>query len=151
MSIPVGTITAWSTNTAPEGWLICNGGAISRTTYKNLFNVIGTTFGTGDGKSTFNLPHIVNRLPLNTNGYIGGKADGILPNIFGDVTIGAANKNQIGGCLALSDTGSTSDPQGSGRTSARLSFDASRSSSVYTPYVTYVLPAWLETRYIIKY
>ena len=57
MSIPIGTITAWSTNTAPKGWLICNGGAISRTTYINLFNVIGTTFGTGDGNSTFNLPN----------------------------------------------------------------------------------------------
>ena len=59
MSIPIGTITAWSTNTAPKGWLICNGGVISRTTYINLFNVIGTTFGIGDGNSTFNLPYCV--------------------------------------------------------------------------------------------
>lgn len=53
---PVGTIITWASNNAPDGYLICNGAAISRTTYARLFNVIGTTWGAGDGNTTFNLP-----------------------------------------------------------------------------------------------
>lgn len=45
-------------NTAPNGFLKCNGAAISRTTYANLFAAIGTTFGVGDGSTTFNLPDL---------------------------------------------------------------------------------------------
>jgi microcystin-dependent protein len=43
--------------TAPSGWLICNGSAVSRTTYADLFTAIGTTFGVGNGSTTFNLPN----------------------------------------------------------------------------------------------
>lgn len=43
---------------APEGWLICDGSAISRTTYSTLFSVISTIYGTGDGSTTFNIPNI---------------------------------------------------------------------------------------------
>ena len=55
-SDPVGTLKAWGGSTPPAGWLICDGSAISRTTYKALFNVIGTTYGNGNGSTTFNLP-----------------------------------------------------------------------------------------------
>ena len=55
-SIPVGTEALWATATAPTGWLEENGAAISRTTYADLYAVIGTTYGVGDGSSTFNLP-----------------------------------------------------------------------------------------------
>jgi microcystin-dependent protein len=54
--MPTGSVVTWLTATAPEGWLICNGDAISRITYADLFSVIGTTFGVGDGSTTFNLP-----------------------------------------------------------------------------------------------
>lgn len=53
-----GTIAYMGINSAPLGWLKANGAAISRTTYADLFSVIGTTFGTGDGLSTFNLPDL---------------------------------------------------------------------------------------------
>lgn len=53
--LPVGSITAYSGTTAPEGFLICDGSAISRTTYSALFEVIGTTYGVGDGASSFNI------------------------------------------------------------------------------------------------
>ena len=56
--LPTGTIITWSANDAPDGYLICNGAAISRTTYARLFNVIGTTWGKGDEKSTFNVPNL---------------------------------------------------------------------------------------------
>lgn len=51
-----GLIMAWPTNTAPNGWLECDGSAVSRTTYADLFAVIGTNYGSGDGSTTFNLP-----------------------------------------------------------------------------------------------
>lgn len=56
----VGTIEMWGGNTAPDGYLICDGGAISRTVYKDLFDAIGTTYGAGDGTTTFNLPNFAN-------------------------------------------------------------------------------------------
>ena len=55
---PTGTIIIWSAPTPPAGYLICDGSAISRTTYARLFNVIGTTWGAGDGNTTFNLPNL---------------------------------------------------------------------------------------------
>lgn len=55
---PLGTINAFGGSTAPEGWLLCQGQAISRTTYKDLFAVIGTKFGSGDGNTTFNVPDL---------------------------------------------------------------------------------------------
>ena len=53
---PVGSIQAYGGTTAPTGWLICQGQAVSRTEYADLFNAIGTNYGSGDGSSTFNLP-----------------------------------------------------------------------------------------------
>jgi microcystin-dependent protein len=55
-SVPTGAISAYAGTTAPTGYLLCNGAAVSRTTYAALFAVIGTSFGQGDGSSTFNLP-----------------------------------------------------------------------------------------------
>lgn len=53
---PVGMITDYGGSVAPAGWLICDGQAVSRTTYADLFAVIGVTYGDGDGSTTFNLP-----------------------------------------------------------------------------------------------
>ena len=65
---PVGLISTYAGSTAPSGWLICDGSAISRTTYANLFSVIGTTFGSGDGSSTFNLPNLKGKIPVGLDG-----------------------------------------------------------------------------------
>ena len=54
----VGTVLAFAMESAPSGWLKCNGAAISRTTYSALFTAIGTTFGAGDGSTTFNVPDL---------------------------------------------------------------------------------------------
>lgn len=61
--IPTGAIQMWSTASAPIGFLICNGSAVSRTAFAELFSVIGITFGAGDGSTTFNLPNYTNRMP----------------------------------------------------------------------------------------
>lgn len=59
-----GEVKLWSTATAPSGWLECDGAAVSRTTYAALFAVIGTTFGAGDGSTTFNVPDLRGRAPI---------------------------------------------------------------------------------------
>ena len=56
--IPTGTIVPWSDSSIPSGFLECNGAAVSRTTYSALFAIVGTTYGAGDGSSTFNLPDL---------------------------------------------------------------------------------------------
>ncbi len=55
-TVPIGVVMPFTTGTAPAGYLKCDGTAVSRTTYSDLFDVIGTGFGVGDGSTTFNLP-----------------------------------------------------------------------------------------------
>jgi microcystin-dependent protein len=69
----------WGTATAPTGYLLCAGAAVSRSTYSALFAVISTTFGIGDGSTTFNLPDYTNRMPYGTTlGTTGGSADAVV-------------------------------------------------------------------------
>ena len=56
--VPTGAFMFFAMNTPPTGWLKANGAAISRTTYSALFDAIGTTFGSGNGSTTFNLPDL---------------------------------------------------------------------------------------------
>lgn len=72
---PVGVMNMWPTNTAPTGWLLCYGQAVSRSTYAALFAVIGTTFGAGDGSTTFNLPDMRGRVPLGQDDMGGSSAN----------------------------------------------------------------------------
>ncbi|MEM5794749.1 MAG: tail fiber protein [Bacillota bacterium] len=58
MLIPAGAVQPFAMSVAPAGWLKCNGAAVSRTTYAALFTAIGTTFGAGNGSTTFNLPDL---------------------------------------------------------------------------------------------
>src|SRR6056300_159279 len=62
--IPTGTIVPWSDSTVATGFLECDGTAVSRTTYADLFAVIGTTYGVGAGSSTFNLPDLQDNVPV---------------------------------------------------------------------------------------
>lgn len=81
-SLPIGSIIPYSGETAPEGYSICDGKELNRETYKELFSIIGTTFGNGDGSSTFNLPDLKGRVSVgvdnsdtdfNTLGKVGGE------------------------------------------------------------------------------
>lgn len=75
ITVPTGAIIVWTTNTAPTDFLLCYGQAVSRTTYADLFSVIGTNFGTGDGSTTFNLPDLRGRFPLGQDDMGGTGAD----------------------------------------------------------------------------
>ena len=63
-TFPIGAISPYAGSIAPTNWLICDGRAISRFTYSDLFNAIGTTYGSGDGNTTFNLPNLKGRVPV---------------------------------------------------------------------------------------
>lgn len=73
---PVGTITSYGGTTDPAYWLICDGRAISRTAYAELFAVIGTTYGSGDGSTTFNIPDLRGRVAVGHNTTYGLGASG---------------------------------------------------------------------------
>lgn len=61
---PAGAVSQFAGAVAPDGWLLCDGSAVSRTTYARLFAVIGTTYGAGNGTTTFNLPNLKGRVPV---------------------------------------------------------------------------------------
>ncbi|MCC6798319.1 MAG: tail fiber protein [Candidatus Hydrogenedentes bacterium] len=67
-SIPVGTVIDFAGAAAPSGYLACDGSAVSRTTYSDLFEAIGTTYGAGDGSTTFNLPDFRRRVAMGSGG-----------------------------------------------------------------------------------
>ena len=64
----VGAIKPWTKATAPDGYLLCDGAAVSRTTYADLFAVVGTTYGTGDNSTTFNVPNLQGKMPQGFDG-----------------------------------------------------------------------------------
>lgn len=63
-TLPIGVIMPFGSDTIPENWLLCNGQTVSRTDYQELFNIIGTTYGSGDGFTTFNLPDLQGKIPV---------------------------------------------------------------------------------------
>ena len=64
----VGTIKPWGKTTAPNGYLLCDGSAVSRTTYAELFAILSTTYGVGDGSLTFNVPQLQGKTPQGYDG-----------------------------------------------------------------------------------
>jgi|TARA_R110000737_G_scaffold162240_1_gene190121 microcystin-dependent protein len=66
--IPTATIVPWTASSVPSGFLECDGTAVSRTTYAALFAVVSTTYGAGNGSSTFNLPNLQDNAPVGKSG-----------------------------------------------------------------------------------
>ena len=66
--IPTATIVPWSAASVPTGFLECNGQTVSRSTYSALFAIVGTTYGAGDGSSTFLVPNIQDNVPVGKSG-----------------------------------------------------------------------------------
>jgi len=61
---PVGSVQMFAGSSAPDSWLLCGGQAVSRSTYATLFSLVGTTYGSGDGSTTFNVPNLSGRVPV---------------------------------------------------------------------------------------
>tara|TARA_R100000008_G_C3587569_1_gene173752 strand:- start:1632 stop:2912 length:1281 start_codon:yes stop_codon:yes gene_type:complete len=137
--VPVGTVSLWSGATAPTGFLLCDGSAISRTTYAGLFALIGTTYGAGDTTTTFAVPDLRDRLPL-------GK--GTNNSTLGAVTTGASGSSIVATAAA---TQSITTTTGTFSTSAKDSSTGSAITGVTTSSHTHnvTLPTQVMN-YIIK-
>lgn len=95
-SVPAGAVIDFAGASAPSGWLLCYGQAVSRTTFAALFTAIGTTYGTGDGSTTFNVPDARGRVIAGQDDMGGTSADrltGLSGGIDGD-TLGAVGGSQ---------------------------------------------------------
>lgn len=143
-----------TSSTIQNGWLLCNGAAISRTTYANLFDKIGTTYGSGDGSTTFNIPDLRDRyiIGADTNA-LGAYISEQLPNISGDITglrdtVDVGNNGKTSGAFVGYSTGG-GNGAGAGANSPYANFSASRSNSIYTDN-GHVYPASIALNYIIK-
>lgn len=153
--LPVGSVIASATNATPVGYLICNGAAISRTTYAALFAAIGTIYGTGDGSTTFNLPNLVDRF-IQGSRTSGTVIDAGLPNIKGSVnnvlqTFGWDSSAAAGsGAIVITGLTEMAGTHGTGYGGVGIEFDASKSNSIYGNSTT-VQPPALTMRYYIKY
>jgi microcystin-dependent protein len=82
--VPVGSVINFAGTSAPSGWLLCFGQAISRATYSALFAVLGTTYGAGDGSTTFNLPDLRGRVIAGKDD-MGGTSANRLTNVSGSL------------------------------------------------------------------
>ena len=152
----IGKVDWFAFNTAPDGYLVCNGANVSRTTYADLFNAIGTTFGSGDGSTTFTLPNLIDKFAQGS-ATVGTVKSAGLPNIIGSFD---TNVNQglritfesASGCFnARGEYGCYFNiPQLSTGHSNVMDFKASQSNSIYGNSTT-VQPPALTLLPCIKY
>lgn len=133
-------------------WFLCNGQALSRETYSELYAIIGTNFGAGDGVTTFNIPDYRGKFLRGLGGNSAAdiyttQAEG-LPNITGNFGIPEDRGVFASGAFNASDVSNfnTSDVGGNGK---NISFDASRSSSIYGN-SSHVTPINQAVNYFIK-
>ena len=148
--IHVGTILAYSANgTIPSGYLLCDGSAVSRAIYPDLFNLLGETYGAGDGSTTFNLPDFNQAERFAQGSTVAGtvKAAG-LPNITGtfDGNTDDTSSQKKG---AFYDTNIHFRGPNGNDDGGVVGFDASKSNPIYGASDT-VQPHALTMRYIIK-
>ena len=131
----VGTIKPWGKATAPNGYLLCDGTAVSRTTYAELFVVLSTTYGVGDGSTTFNVPDLEGKTP---QGYDGNTYNLAATGGANTVTVAVTNNqavssvtNTVTNNQSVTVTGSISN---TALTTAQLASHNHTSDAVKMPY-----------------
>mgnify|MGYP000377132044 CR=1 FL=1 len=169
--IPTATIVPWTDSSVPTGFLECDGAAVSRSTYSALFAIIGTTYGSGDGSTTFNVPDLADNVPVGKSnnkslastggantvaatGNVGGStANATLSTaqlashshssrISGTPIAGQSNPSQ-GITMVMTSAGNTGNSgSGSGHSHNMSATFSGDSTSVIQPYLTVI--------YIIK-
>ena len=151
-----GEMRMWGTVTPPTGWLICDGSAINRTTYAALFAVIGTTYGTGDGSTTFNIPDFRGRAPIGAGT---GSATGATAHTLGATpTSGASGEEKhtiSSGELpahthTISVVGGASGPQAASGSGAYLAGTASTTGSTGSGTAANIMQPSTCVEFIIK-
>ena len=135
---PVGSIIWYAGSSAPDGYLLCDGRTVSRTTYAALFGIIGIKYGAGDSTTTFNLPNLINRFIQGANSSGTYKSAG-LPNITGTATPNLSNgeaeaiRATFKGALYILSTGQKGQ-ESTTHAANKLygfGFDASKSNGIY--------------------
>lgn len=130
--VKAGSIVAWAHATLPAGWLECNGAAISRTTYAELYSILGTTYGAGDGSTTFNIPDYRGQFLRGKDGGAAVDPDRTARTNRGDGTTGdAVGTKQTSAVVSHSHTFS-----GSGSTSTTGAHGHQMSFVTATVYAT---------------
>lgn len=159
-SAPIGMVTMFAGKTTPDGFLFCDGSAISRTTYSALFNVIGTTYGSGNGSTTFNLPLLGDNKFIECSNTPGTAHSAGIPDVYGTFTVTPAilDISDTSGAIVKQkfnygfNTGFHEGGYYNGMSIGSIIFNLSgrRSSSIYGSSNT-VQPESLTLRPIIKY
>ena len=152
-----GMIAFFHATTPPDGWLPCNGQNVSRTTYANLFAVIGTTYGSGDGSTTFKLPNLHHRFleGTTTASEVGDYVEAGLPNITGKIDgkngfLFSWWKGSMSGAFSCETANPmTSTGEGGAVSVTKISFSSHDSQSMYGVSST-VQPASLRLLPCIK-
>ena len=159
---PVGSVTMYAASTAPDGWLECDGSNVNRATFPNLFDAIGTTFGSGDGSTTFGLPDLRGEFVRgwdNGRGIDSGRSFGTdqldqMQRITGRViaTRGGGISGRTGALVKSEEVGSDSSSSGDNRRQARIEFDSADSPNARTSATTdgETRPRNISLMYIIK-
>lgn len=162
---PIGTILAYGGATAPKGWFLCQGQAISRTEYSELFSVIGTSFGNGDGTTTFNLPDLRNKFAegSSTSNVLGSEKSAGLPNIKGNVNLRSgpsqyptiidfnnAFKNSVFKDTSTSQFTTFAIQEGSNSYKDTIKLNAHDYNAIYSDDVSTVQPPAVCVNFIIK-
>ncbi len=168
-SSPAGEVITFAGSTAPTGFLLCDGSAVSRITYSNLFAVIGTTYGVGNGATTFNLPDLRGEFIRGFDAGRGvdvGRVNGsfqstALPNVIGQTLGGFVNgadnlANNITGPIGNQNNGTFATNSGTQASNAldsqhRIVLDLSKGSSVYQNGVNESRPRNIAMNYCIKF
>jgi microcystin-dependent protein len=163
--IPTATIIPWSSASVPTGFLECNGQAVSRTTYAALFAVVGTTYGAGDGSSTFLVPNLSDNViagksnnkalastgGANTVAATGNVAGSTANHSVSTSELASHSHNQGGGGGANQIQGGLPKPRGAttGSTGSGSAHSHNMSAN-FTGDATSVLQPYLTVLYIIK-
>jgi microcystin-dependent protein len=94
-AVPVGSVTAFAGSSAPSGWLLCGGQNVLRAQFPSLFLTIGTTYGSGDGSTTFALPDLRGRVPAGLDNMGGSAASRLTATVLSAAnTLGATGGTQ---------------------------------------------------------
>lgn len=151
----IGSISMFSGSSIPAGYLLCDGSALNREVYAELFDAIGTAWGAGDGETTFNLPDLTDKTVWGgDSSAVGGYKESGLPNITGQlraVRTQSPTDDTIHGAFAFSAWGGNYMQYASeGSREAAISFNAAWSNAIFGKTTT-VQPPAAVMQFCIKY
>ncbi len=151
----VGSIALFAGAELPEGYLLCDGAALSREVYAELFSAIGTTWGEGDGSTTFNLPDLTDKTVWGgDSSAVGGYKESGLPNVTGQLRalrLQNTTDDTISGAFSFNGWGGNYMQYASeGSREAAISFNAAWANPIYGKTTT-VQPPAAVMQFCIKY